>query len=217
MKLLRELNEEVQYIIEEENGKKNLYLSGPFLQGAIPNRNKRIYPDEVLSNETNRYIKENVLRSTAWGELNHPSGPNINLDRVCLRTTQLIKEGTNWIGKAIVTPTPMGDIVKGLQASGGRLGVSSRALGSLKPWKQDEDINEVQSDLRILAIDCVGDPSAPDAWVDGIMEDIEYFYSPRLGAVAEDAKNTIKKMSLRELDEHKLHEFQKFLNKVAKL
>lgn len=216
MKLLRELTEEVQYLIEEDNGKKNLYLHGPFLQGAVPNRNKRIYPDEILTNETNRYIKENVVRNTAWGELNHPSGPNINLDRVCLRTTQLIKEGTNFVGKAIVTPTPMGDIVRGLQASGGRLGVSSRALGSLKPWRENKEINEVQPDLRILAIDCVGDPSAPDAWVDGIMEDIEYFYTPSSGRIAEDAKKTIRSLSTKQLTEHKLSLFQDFINKVAK-
>ena len=147
-----------------------------------------------------------------WGELNHPSGPNINLDRVCLRTTELIKEGKDFIGKAIVTPTPMGDIVKGLQESGGRLGVSSRALGSLK---MHNGVNEVQNDLRLLAIDCVGDPSAPDAWVDGIMENIEYFYNPKTAEISEENKKVIKKLSSRQLTEQKLVLFEKFLNTIG--
>lgn len=216
MKLLQELVEEVQFIEEEKNGKKEYYLNGIFLQGAIPNRNKRIYPDDILTNETNRYVTESVSKRSAFGELNHPSGPNINLDRVCLRTVELVKEGTNFRGKAIVTPTPMGDIVKGLQAAGGRLGVSSRALGSLKPWSGDKNVNEVQNDLRILAIDCVGDPSAPDAWVDGIMEDIEYFYATS-GKIAEQAKTTIQKMSIKQINENKLQMFQSFLNKISRV
>jgi Prohead core protein serine protease len=217
MKLLREVFDPMEYLWEGEGDKKNLYLRGPFLQGAIPNRNKRIYPEEVLTKETNRYIAESVHKKTAWGELNHPQGPNINLDRVCLRTVDLIKEGTNFIGKAIVTPTPMGDIVKGLQAAGGRLGVSSRALGSLKPWAEDKGISEVQNDLRILAIDCVGDPSAPDAWVDGIMENIEYFYSDQTGDIAEAAKQAIRETPKNQLtDERKLELFEHWLEEVAR-
>ena len=216
MKLLRELNEEVEYLVEDDGkGNKNYYIKGIFLQGAITNRNKRIYPDEILTNETNRYIAESVSKRSAYGELNHPAGPNINLDRVCLRTTELIKEGTNFRGKAIVTPTPMGDIVKGLQTAGGRLGVSSRALGSLKPWRENKDVNEVQADLRILAIDCVGDPSAPDAWVAGIMESVEYFYSPKDGMVAEQAKKVIVTLSSKALAERKVQLFQQFLQDIA--
>src|SRR5271170_3105758 len=168
MKLLREVVEKVEYVTEEVDGKKNFYLQGPFLQAEIVNRNHRRYPHQVLANEATRYMTENVNKKTAWGELNHPTGPNINLDRVCLRTTSLRAEGHNFIGRALVTPTPMGDIVRGLVESGGQLGVSSRALGSLKPVKGEDNVNEVQDDLRLLAIDCVGDPSAPDAWVDGI-------------------------------------------------
>lgn len=214
MKLLREINETVKAIVEESDGKKYLYLSGTFLQAAIPNRNKRIYPVETLRKESERYLKENVERRTAWGELNHPSGPNINLDRVCLRTTELYQKGNDFVGKALVTPTPMGDIVRGLHESGGQLGVSSRALGTLKPIK--DGINEVQDDLRLLAIDCVGDPSAPNAWVDGIMEDIEYFYQPKTGKIAEQAKKTIKKLSSKQLEESKLRLFENFIRDVIK-
>jgi len=214
MKLLRELNEEVQALWEETDGKKYLYLRGPFLQAAVANRNKRYYPLETLQKESERYLKENVQRRTAWGELNHPSGPNINLDRVCLRTVELRQSANDFIGKALVTPTPMGDIVKGLHESGGQLGVSSRALGTLKPMKGNTDINEVQDDLRLLAIDCVGDPSAPNAWVDGIMEDIEYFLNPVSGKFAEQAKKTIKKMSRKQLEENKLGLFEAFLNTI---
>lgn len=212
MKLLRELTESVEVLTEEKNGIKYMYLQGPFMQAAIANRNKRIYPVEVLQKEASRYLKENVDRKTAWGELNHPAGPNINLDRVCLRTVKLEQNGNNFIGKAIVTPTPMGDIVKGLVESGGQLGVSSRALGSLKPSNEDKEINEVQDDLRLLAIDCVGDPSAPDAWVNGIMEDVEYFYNGKMAIVAETAKKEIKKLSLRQIEERKLRMFESFLN-----
>jgi len=214
MKLLREVNETVQTLFEEANGKKNLYLSGTFMQAAIANRNKRIYPVDILRKESERYISENIQRKNAWGELNHPSGPNINLDRVCLRTLELHQSGNDFIGKAIVTPTPMGDIVKGLVESGGQLGVSTRALGTLKPCKDNAGVNEVQDDLRLLAIDCVGDPSAPNAWVDGIMEDIEYFLNPRTGKFAEQAKKTIKKMSRKQLEESKLKLFEEFLNNV---
>src|SRR6185503_17707902 len=150
MKLLQELNETVKATIEESEGQKYLYLSGTFLQAAIPNRNKRIYPVETLRKESERYLKENIQRRTAWGELNHPSGPNINLDRVCLRTVELRQNGNDFVGKALVTPTPMGDIVKGLHESGGQLGVSSRALGTLKPMKGNSEVNEVQDDLRLL-------------------------------------------------------------------
>lgn len=214
MKLLTELNEQVEVIVESsEDGKKNLFLSGVFLQAAVANRNKRIYPESVLDREVGRYLKESVARNCGWGELNHPAGPSVNLDRVCLRTVELKKEGTNFIGKAIVTSTPMGNIVRGLLESGGQLGVSSRALGSLKPLK--DDLNEVQDDLRLLAIDCVGDPSAPDAWVNGIMENVEYFYDERTGHLAEVAKSEIKKLSTKQITENQLRMFNKFLSEIV--
>lgn len=215
MKLLRELTEQVNYIYEAtEEGRKNLYLTGIFAQSAVTNRNRRVYPEETLAREVGRYLKESVTRKNAWGELNHPSGPTINLDRVCLRTTELRKEGTNWVGKALVTPTPMGNIVRGLVESGGQLGVSTRALGSLKPLK--DDVNEVQDDLRLLAIDCVGDPSAPDAWVDGIMENVEYFFDSKVGFVAQEAREELKKMSIQQITENQLRMFNKFLTDITK-
>jgi hypothetical protein len=215
MKLLREINEQIQTFYEatETEGVKNLYLKGPFLQAAVANRNKRIYPVEVLQKESMRYLKENIQRKTAWGELNHPSGPNINLDRVCLRTTELIQDSNNFVGKALVTPTPMGNIVRGLAESGGQLGVSSRALGSLKPLKGD--LNEVQDDLRLLAIDCVGDPSAPEAWVDGIMEDIEYFYNEKTAKFAEAAKVEIKSLTTKQITENQERMFLKFIRDIT--
>lgn len=214
MKLIQELNEEVKYLYEASNeeGKKNLYLQGVFLQAAIPNRNRRIYPEEVLGREVDRYLKEAISRKNAWGELNHPSGPSINLDRVCLRTTELKKEGTNWVGKAIVTPTPMGNIVRGLVESGGQLGVSSRALGSLKPLK--DDINEVQDDLRLLAIDCVGDPSAPSAWVNGIMEGVEFCFDDKGRIAEEKARAEIRKASLTQITENQMRWFKKFITEI---
>lgn len=215
MKLLRELTENVELLWEGEEGKKDLYLKGIYMQAEQANRNKRIYPLPVLQKEANRYISENIQRNTAWGELNHPQGPNINLDRVCLRIMELKQDGNNFIGKSRVTNTPMGQIVKGLVESGGQLGMSSRALGSLKPLR--DEINEVQDDLRLCAIDCVGDPSAPEAWVDGIMEDVEYFYNNKTGNIAEKAKQKIKKLSTKQLAENQLKMFQRFLNEISSI
>lgn len=223
MKLIAEINEDVQYIVEakEETGEKNLYIEGIFLQSAIKNRNGRIYPESTMEREVNRYVQEQVAAKRAFGELNHPNGPQINLDRVSHIIESLKKDGTNWIGRAKITNTPMGNIARGLIESGAQLGVSSRGMGSLKLNK--EGINEVQDDFRLAtAADIVADPSAPNAFVNGIMENVEWFYDERNGwkalDLAEQAKQEIEKaVSRRELEERKLKIFESFLNKISKI
>lgn len=176
MKLLCELHEDVQVNIVEAadaSGKKQVFIEGIFLQAGIKNRNGRVYPSHIMEQEVNRYINEKVATNRAYGELGHPAGPQINLERVSHLIKELRKDGDNYIGKALVTEgTPYGAIVKGLLESGANLGVSSRGLGSLK---QRNGIMEVQSDFRLAtAGDVVADPSAPDAMVRGLMEDVEW-------------------------------------------
>jgi len=223
MKLITELTEDIQYVTEaKEDGGKNLYIEGVFLQSSIKNRNGRMYPEEVMDREVARYIKESVDQKTAMGELGHPNGPQINLDRVSHRIVSLRKEGTDYVGRAMITNTPMGNIAKGIIESGARLGVSSRGLGSLKLNK--EGINEVQDDFRLAtAADIVADPSAPDAWVNGIMESLDWVYDDRLGwkavELAEQAKQEIEKsVQTKSLDEHrKLKLFERYLTKFSKI
>lgn len=222
MKLITETLDDLQYVTEaKEDGSKNLYIEGIFLQSAIKNRNGRMYPEEVMDKEVARYMKESVDQKTAMGELGHPNGPQINLDRVSHRIVSLRKEGTDYIGKAMITNTPMGNIARGIMESGARLGVSSRGMGTLKLNK--EGINEVQDDFRLAtAADIVADPSAPNAWVDGIMESVDWVYDERLGwkavDLAEQAKKEINRaVSSRELEERKLQIFESWLNKISKI
>lgn len=222
MKLIVETVEDVQYVTEaKEDGSKNLYIEGIFLQSAIKNRNGRMYPEEVMDREVARYMKEAVETKTAMGELGHPNGPQINLDRVSHRIVSLRKEGTDYIGKALITNTPMGNIARGIMESGARLGVSSRGMGTLKLNK--EGVNEVQDDFRLAtAADIVADPSAPNAWVDGIMESVDWVYDERLGwkavQLAEQAKKEIESaVSSRELEERKLQMFESYLAKLSKI
>lgn len=221
MKLITETLDELQYVTEaKEDGSKNLYIEGIFLQSSIKNRNGRMYPEEVMDREVARYMKEAVETKTAMGELGHPNGPQINLDRVSHRIVSLRKEGTDYIGKALITNTPMGNIARGLMESGARLGVSSRGMGSLKMNK--EGVNEVQGDFRLAtAADIVADPSAPNAWVDGIMESVDWVYDERLGwkavEIAEQAKREIETaVSSRELEERKLRIFENWLARISK-
>lgn len=222
MKLIREEAEEIQTLVEaKEDGSKNLYIEGIFLQSAIKNRNGRIYPEQVMDKEVGRYISEAVAKKTAFGELGHPQSPQIGLDRISHRIVSLTKEGTNYRGKAIITNTPMGNIARGIIESGGQLGVSSRALGTVKPNAQG--INEVQSDFRLsTAADIVADPSAPDAWVNGIMEGTEWVYNPDNGAYAiaqiaeqskEEIENIVKAKCLNE--ESLLASFERYLNRIS--
>lgn len=222
MKLIVETVEDVQYVTEaKEDGSKNLYIEGIFLQSAIKNRNGRMYPEEVMDREVARYIKEAVETKTAMGELGHPNGPQINLDRVSHRIVSLRKEGTDYIGKAMITNTPMGNIARGIMESGARLGVSSRGMGTLKLNK--EGVNEVQDDFRLAtAADIVADPSAPNAWVDGIMESVDWVYDERLGwkavQLAEQAKREIENaVSSRELEERKLKIFENYLQRLSRI
>lgn len=221
MKLITETIEDVRYVTEaKEDGSKNMYIEGVFLQSAIKNRNGRMYPEEVMDSEVARYVKEAVDRNCAWGELGHPNGPQINLNLVSHRTVSLRKEGTDYIGKALITNTPMGNTAKGLIESGGSLGVSSRGMGSLKLNK--EGVNEVQNDFRLAtAADIVADPSAPSAWVNGIMESVEWFYDEKMGwkavELAEEAKKQIRSLSSRELQERKLKLFENYVNRLSKI
>jgi len=222
MKLISEFTEETNIISEsKEDGTKNMYIEGIFLQSNIKNRNGRIYPEEIMDKEVARYIKEQIDAGSAYGELNHPSGPQINGDRISHRIVSLRKEGTNYIGKAIIGETLMGKNVKGIINMGGKIGVSSRGLGSLKPNRSG--INEVQSDFRLVtAADVVTDPSAPDAWVNGIMESVDWIYDESNGwkaiQLAEEAKKEINEATrLKELDERKLQLFELYMYKLSKI
>lgn len=174
--LIKDIVEDVQYITESnEKGEKNTFIEGIIMQGDIKNRNGRIYPSNVLVREMNRYNENYVSKNRAFGELGHPQGPTINLDRVSHMFTKLESNGSNVVGRAKIVDTPMGDTVKGLIKSGAQLGISSRGMGSVKPNKQG--IMEVQDDFMLAtAGDIVADPSAPDAFIKGIMEGVEWIY-----------------------------------------
>ena len=177
MKLIKEHTETVNYLIEEdkETGQKNYNLEGVFLQADIKNRNGRIYPVDILDKEVKRYVKENVKKNRAYGELGHPDSPTINLDRVSHMIKDLKLEGKNFVGKAKIMDTPYGKIVKSLIDEGASLGVSSRGMGSLKTTKDGS--SEVQKDFMLAtAADIVADPSAPDAFVRGVMEGKEWMF-----------------------------------------
>jgi hypothetical protein len=177
MYLITELVEQVEYFTEaKKDGVKEHFIQGIFLQGDIQNRNGRRYPINTLENEVSRYVLETIDKNRAYGELGHPQGPQINLDRVSHLIIELQKDGSNFIGKAKLTETPMGNIALGLLKSGANLGVSSRGMGSLKSNK--EGIMEVQNDFRLAtAGDIVADPSAPDAFVKGIMEGVDWIFN----------------------------------------
>lgn len=215
MKLITEITEEVEYLSEaKESGEKEHFIHGIFLQGNMKNRNGRIYPIEILDKEVGRYMKDMVKHSRAFGELGHPAGPSINLDRVSHIIVDLKKEGHNYIGKAKLTDTPMGNIAKGLLKSGGKIGVSSRGMGSLKPGK--DGIMEVQGDYRLAtAADIVADPSAPHAFVEGIMEGVEWIYDPVKDTWLEEnvhnIKKAVKKMTMNEIEEKQLAIFENYV------
>jgi hypothetical protein len=220
MKLITELVETVEYITEaRESGEKEYYIHGIFLQANRKNRNGRIYEMHVLEPEVNRYLAEIVANKRAYGELGHPEGPSINLDRVSHLITELKRDGDNFIGKAKLTDTPMGNIAKGLLKSGANLGVSSRALGSLIPDSKTGAMM-VQPDLRLAtAADIVADPSAPEAFVKGIMENVDWVYDPVKGTWHEEKldnmKKQIHKMSLKEIEEQKFAIFENYLSSIT--
>lgn len=212
MLLITELTENVQFITEaSENGKKNLFIEGRFMAYGEPNRNGRVYSESVMKREVDRYVKENVTQKRAYGELNHPSGPQINLDRVShlIESLEVRPSGTVY-GKAKVLDTPMGNIAKGLIEGGANLGVSSRGLGSLKEGKNG--IMEVQDDFRLVtAGDIVADPSAPGAFVKGILENVDWVYNESNGEWIQESRNKMKKMNNRQLEESMTKFFEQFL------
>ena len=215
MRLIKEIFESTNLIVEERKGKKEYFIEGVFLQSELQNRNKRMYPEHVMDKEVARYIKESVEKNRAYGELGHPDTPSINLDRVSHMITSLRKEGTNYIGRAKIMETPMGNIARGLLDGGANLGVSSRALGSLK--MNNEGVNIVQDDFMLsTAADIVADPSAPDAYVRGIMESKEWVFvdGKFVEQNIEETQKFIRKASSKNLQEAKILAFQNFLSKI---
>ena len=219
MKLITEVTEQVKYITEEgSEGGKSLYIVGPFLQGNVTNRNKRYYDSSILEKEVNRYVKENVDKGRAYGELGHPSGPTINLERVCMMIKSLYREGDSFIGKAKITDTPYGNIVRSLIAEGAVLGVSSRGMGSLV---EKNGVNHVQDDFYLAtAADVVADPSAPDAFVNGVMEGVEWVWNngvlkaKELEIAKKHIDEAARKVSKKELEEAKIRVFNHFLSNI---
>jgi len=194
---------------------KDHYIKGIFMQGNLKNRNGRVYPMEVLNKEVQRYQKEYIDRKRAFGELGHPSGPTINLDRVSHMITELKQDGDNYVGKAKILGTPMGNIVKNLMNEGATIGVSSRGMGSLKSNR--DGIAEVQKDFYLAtAADIVADPSAPNAFVEGIMEGKEWVWDNGIirEATINDYKEKISKTSTKDLTATKLKIYEDFISKL---
>ena len=211
MKLITEQIEEVKFLTEDNNGKKTHYIQGVFLQGEIKNRNGRVYPIDILEREVGRYTTENISKNRALGELGHPEGPTVNLDRASHKIESLVREGNNYIGKAKLLDTPMGQIAKSLLDEGVSLGVSSRGVGSLREMG---GANYVRDDYQLAtAADIVADPSAPDAFVEGIMEGKEWVWDN--GLLKEQEISSIKKgidaATLYNLEERKISAFEQFL------
>ena len=214
MKLITEQITDVQVVTEEKNGVKSLYITGPFLVGEQKNRNKRIYPIHVLQKEAKRYTEEYISKNRAFGELGHPDSPSINLDRVSHLITNLKQEGSVFVGKAKILETPMGKIAKSLLEGGAQLGVSSRGMGSLK---ENDGVNVVQDDYYLAtAADIVADPSAPGAFVQGIMEGKEWVWDN--GIIKEvdivEMYDEISKAKRKQIEEVSLRIFENFLSKL---
>ena len=216
MKLIREEIESVEFLVEQKNGKKSMYIEGVFLQGNIKNRNGRMYPMETLRREVGRYSENHIQSGRALGELGHPEGPTVNLDRVSHKIVSLKENGSNFIGKAKILSTPMGKIASSLIEEGVKLGVSSRGVGSLQQTK--EGFAVVGEDFMLTtAADIVADPSAPDAFVSGIMEGKEWVWD---GGILREkyATKTYKQINTlvdqKKLDEQKLNLFNDFLSNL---
>ena len=213
MKLIKEITESVNYLTEEKDGKKTLYIEGPFLVAETVNKNKRMYKEDVMREEVNRYTNEYINKNRAFGELGHPDTPSINLDRVSHLIVSLRQEGTDWIGKAKILDTPMGTIARNLMEGGAQLGVSSRGMGSLK---NVNGVNVVQDDFYLAtAADIVADPSAPGAFVQGIMEGKEWVLVDGVWTEQqlEEAKRDIRMASQSQIEEVSLRIFENLLKK----
>ena len=214
MKLIREEIETVEFITEERNGKKSLYIEGVFLQGNIKNRNGRMYPQKTLAREVAKYDESYIKSGRALGELGHPDGPSINLDRVSHKIQSLKEDGNNFIGRAKILDTPNGKIAKSLLDEGVRLGVSSRGMGSIK---KESNCNVVCDDFMLAtAADIVADPSAPDAFVNGIMEGKEWVWNNGIlkESTVSQIKQEIDEATLINLQEKKISAFAAFLKSL---
>lgn len=214
MKLITEHNENIKFLTEGEKGDKKYIIEGIFMQAEQKNRNGRIYPKAILESAVDRYVKEYVSKGRAVGELNHPEGPAINLDKVSHRITELRWDKNDVYGKALILNTPMGNIAKGLLEGGCQLGVSSRGMGSVS---QTEGVSKVNDDFVLATVDIVQDPSAPSAFVNGIMEGVEYFYKGNeiVAVAADKAATKIKKLSTKKLAEQQAKIFKDFLTEIS--
>lgn len=216
MKLIKELIEEenLHFITEEQNGEKRYYIEGVFMQADVKNKNGRMYGSNMLAEKVEEYTKNFIEKDRAYGELGHPANPSINLERVSHRIVSLERDGSNFVGKAQVSSTPYGNIVKGLLEDGGKLGVSSRGLGSLV---KENGVLRVQNDFMIVTpADIVADPSAPDAFVEGIMEGREWVWDNGIirEKTVEDYKHIVENTSSKDLKMVKLKLFEDFLSKL---
>lgn len=214
MRLIKEVTETINYIAEEKDGKRNLFIEGPFIQTEVVNRNGRKYLRETVAKEIERYTENYINKNRAFGELGHPETPTINLDRVSHLTTSLRQEGNDWIGKAKILDTPMGTIVKNLLEGGAQVGVSSRGLGSIKSVN---GVNIVQDDFHLAtAADIVADPSAPNAFVQGIMEGKEWMMVNGVWTEVhyEQVKKQIQKVSRKDIERVSLKIFENFIKKL---
>lgn len=216
MKLITEVLEDIKFVVEGKDDKKNLYIEGVFMMGNIQNRNGRYYPVEVLDCAVRKYTESYVVNKRAFGELGHPDGPSINLDRVSHLIESLTRDGNNYIGRAKILSTPMGNIVSGILSDGGRVGVSTRGLGTLEETTKGYKL--VKDDFHLsTAADIVADPSAPDAFVNGIMEGVEWAWKGD-HLVAEKAKTAIDKaVSQRDLENRKLQIFERYIRSISNI
>jgi hypothetical protein len=214
MKLITEHNENIKFLTEGEKGDKKYIIEGIFMQAEQKNRNGRIYPKNVLEGAVDRYVKEYVSKGRAVGELNHPEGPAINLDKVSHRITELRWDKNDVYGKALILNTPMGNIAKGLLEGGCQLGVSSRGMGSVS---QNEGASRVNDDFILATVDIVQDPSAPSAFVNGIMESVDFFFKGNeiIAVAADKASTKIKKLSSKKLAEQQAKIFKDFLTEIS--
>jgi len=214
MKLIKEVFDTVNYLTEDKDGQKQMYIEGPFLVAEKKNKNGRLYEYNTMKKEVHRYTEEYINKNRAFGELGHPDTPTINLDRVAILITGLREDGTQWIGKAKVLETPMGNIAKKLIEGGAQLGVSSRGMGSLK---QVNGINVVQPDFYLAtAADIVADPSAPGAFVEGIMEGKEWMLVDGVWTEMDQTQaiRQIKQASRKEIEQVSLRIFENFIKKL---
>lgn len=214
MKLIQELTEDVQYLVEEREGRKNLFIEGVFLQAGVKNRNGRIYPPPVMERETDRYIREKINRGNAYGEFGHPPTPQLNMERISHIVTSLKRSGNDYVGKARIIDEGMGKIARGIIEAEGKLGVSSRGMGTLREDKK-LGANVVGDDyVLVVCSDIVADPSAPSAWVNGVMESVDWVLNEQgewERRAIESIRETIHSTPSSLLPERKLELFESFI------